>query len=267
MGGSSTTNTQGSSQSTNEIPQWVQNAGQQNYGLAQQVANQPLQQFQGQMVADTAPQTQQSWNLAANSGNVGQDAQNAAQAGYLNTLSSTPSAINPAQLSSTNLSSYENPYTQSVINQTLPLMQQANALQQNQVQDQAASANAYGGSRMGIQQGVAQAQGALNEGQMAASLNQANYAQAQQGAQFDVGQQNTAAAANQQAGLAQEGLVNQASQGLGNLGIQQMQNNIGARHDPLRHRDVGHVGEQLDHHSVEPGGDCARRPADARRAV
>lgn len=226
MGGSSTTNTQGSSESTNEIPQWVQNAGQQNYGLAQQVANQPLQQFQGQMVADVSPQTQQSWNLAANSGNVGQDAQNAAQAGYLNTLSQTPGAINPAQLSSTNLSGYENPYTSSVIQQTLPLMQQANALQQNQIQDQASAANAYGGSRMGVQQGVAQAQGALNEGQMAASLNQANYAQAQQGAQFDVGQQNAAAAANQQAGLSQEGLVNQASQGLGNLGIQQMQNNI-----------------------------------------
>ena len=49
MGGSTTTNTQGSSQSINEIPQWVQNAGQQNYGLAQQVASQPLQQYQGQM--------------------------------------------------------------------------------------------------------------------------------------------------------------------------------------------------------------------------
>jgi hypothetical protein len=128
MGGSTTTNQQGSSESTNEIPQWVQNAGQQNYGLAQQVANQPLQQFQGQMVADVSPQTQQSWNLAANSGNVGQDAQNAAQAGYLNTMGQTPAQVNPAQLSSTNLSSYENPYTQSVINQTLPLMQQANAL-------------------------------------------------------------------------------------------------------------------------------------------
>ena len=85
MGGSTTTEQQGSSSQVNQIPQWVQNAGQQNYGLAQQVASQPLQQYQGQMVADVAPQTQQAWNLAANSGNVGQDAQNAAQAGYLNT--------------------------------------------------------------------------------------------------------------------------------------------------------------------------------------
>ena len=192
MGGSSTTTQQGSSESTNEIPQWVQNAGQQNYGLAQQVASQPLQQYQGQMVADTAPQTQQAWNLAANSGGVGQDAQNAAQAGYLNTLGQTPPQVN----------------AQSLINSTLPIMQQANALQQNQIQDSAAASNAYGGSRQGIQQGVAQAQGAMNEGQMAAGLNL------------------SAAQANQAAGLSQEGLNNQAASGLGTLGGQQMQNNI-----------------------------------------
>jgi hypothetical protein len=192
MGGSNTTTQQGSSESTNEIPQWVQNAGQQNYGLAQQVASQPLQQYQGQMVADVAPQTQQAWNLAANSGGVGQDAQNAAQAGYLNTLGQTPPQIN----------------AQSLINSTLPIMQQANALQQDQIQDSAAASNAYGGSRQGIQQGVAQAQGAMNEGQMAAGLNL------------------SAAQANQSAGLQQENLNNVASAGLGTLGGQQMQNNI-----------------------------------------
>jgi hypothetical protein len=221
-----TSNTNSSSESVNQIPQWVQNAGQANYGLAQQVASQPLQQYQGQMVADVAPQTQQAWNMAANSGSVGQPAQNAAQAGYLNTMAQAPGQINPAQLSNTNLSPYMNPYTQSVINSTIPLMQQSNALQQNQVQDQAASANAYGGSRQGIQQGVAQAQGALNIGQMAAGLNQANFGQAQTAAQSDVAAQNTAAAQNQAAGLSQEGLVNQAAQGLGNLGSQQMQNNL-----------------------------------------
>ena len=226
MGGSTTTTQQGSSESTNEIPQWVQNAGQQNYGLAQQVASQPLQQYQGQMVADTGPQMQQAWNLAGNSGGVGQDAQNASQAGYLNTMGQTPGQVNPAQLSSTNLQPYMNPYTQSVINSTLPIMQQQNALNQNQIGNQANSANAFGGSRQGIQQGVAQAQGAQNIGQMAAQLNQANFGQAQQAAQYDVGQQNTAQAQNQQAGLSQEQLTNQAAAGLGQLGTQQMQNNI-----------------------------------------
>jgi hypothetical protein len=226
MGGSSTTVQNGSSQSTNEIPTWVQNAGQQNYGLAQEVANQPLQQYQGQQVASVSPQTQQAWNLAANSGNVGQDAQNAAQAGYLNTESQTPAQVTPAQLSSTNLAPYMNPYTSSVINATLPIMQQNLALSQDQNQDAAASSNAFGGSRQAIQQGVTQAQGALGMGQMAAQLNQANFTQAQQGAESDVAAQNTAQAQNQAAGLTQEQLVNQASAGLGTLGTQQMQNNV-----------------------------------------
>jgi hypothetical protein len=226
MGGSTTTQQAATQSNVNEVPQWVQNAGQQNYGLAQTVANQPLQQYQGQMVADVAPQTQQGWNLAANSGNVGQDAQQGAQAGYLNTMGQTPGAINPAQISNTNLNPYMNPYTQSVINSTLPIMQQNLGLQQNANQDQAAASGAYGGSRQGVQQGVTQAQGALGMGQMAAQLNQANFGQAQTAAQSDVGAQNTAMAQNQQAGLSQEGLVNQAASGLGTLGTQQMQNNV-----------------------------------------
>ena len=188
----------------------MQNAGQQNYGLAQQVVSQPLQQYQGQMVADTAPQTQQAWNLAANSGNVGQDAQSAAQAGYLNTLSQTPqqvstgttqqvtnpgnaSSVNAAQLSNTNLQPYMNPYTQNVINATLPIMQQNLGLQQNQQQNAANSSNAFGGSRQAIQQGVTQAQGAQNMAQMAQQLNQANFGQAQQAGLSDVSARRTKA--------------------------------------------------------------------------
>ena len=58
-----------------------------------------------------------------------------------------------------------NPYTQDVINKTLPIMQQGLALQpRTQQANQANAANAFGGSRMGVQQGVTQAQGAQNEG-------------------------------------------------------------------------------------------------------
>lgn len=341
-GGSTTTNENQSSQSINEIPQWVQNAGQANYGLAQQVASQPLQQYQGQLVADTAPQTQQAWNLAANSGNVGLGSQNAAQAGYLNTLASTPQQniayhINPATptvaaqaapsqnvtaaqaqaaptvtaqqaalstLGGMNLSQYMNPYTKDVINQTLPIMNQSLAQQQNALANQANAANAFGGSRQGIQAGVTGAQGALAEGQLASQLWNQNFQQAQAAGEFDVGQANAQAQfnagqmnqvgtynenqlnqiamanaqqanqvgmanqqqanqvglynanmanqvgmnnqnwanqiaqsnqaandtinyQNQMALLQQEQLNNAASMGLGNLGLQQMQNNIG----------------------------------------
>ena len=93
---------------------------------------------------------------------------NAATAGYLGALGQTPTSVTAGQIKNTDLQPYMDPYTQDVINATMPIMQQQNALSQNQQADAAASAKAFGGSRQGIQQGVAQAQGALNIGQMAA---------------------------------------------------------------------------------------------------
>ena len=217
MGGSSTTNTNSESQSTNEIPQWVQNAGQQNYGIAQDVASQPLQQYQGQLVAGVSPQMQQAWNLAGNSGSVGQGAQSAGQAALMSGAGYTPQQVSAP--TSSQLAGYMNPFTQSVINATLPIMQQNLGLSQDQQQNAASSANAYGGSRQAIQQGVTQAQGAMGMGQMAAQLNQANFAQGMGAAQ-------QANLANQQAGLAGNAQQIAAGQGLGNIGSQQVQNNL-----------------------------------------
>ena len=75
-GGSTTSDT--TTNQINQIPAWMTQAGEQNYAYAQNVAQQPLQQYQGQMVAGVSPQMQQSWDVAANSGNVGSDQFNAA---------------------------------------------------------------------------------------------------------------------------------------------------------------------------------------------
>jgi hypothetical protein len=223
-GGSTTQDTSSQNTNTTQLPPWVNSAAQQNYALAQDAANRPLTQFQGQQVADTAPQTQQAWNLAATSGGAGADQYNASQAGYLTAAGYQPNQITPQTLAGTNLSAYQNPFTQSVINSTIPIMQQANALTQNQQANQANSANAFGGSRQGVQQGVAQAQGAQNIGQMAAQLNQANYQQATQGAQYDITNNMNA---QQQNAANQQGAVNsllQASTGLAGLGTQAQTN-------------------------------------------
>lgn len=219
MGGSDTTQTT-QSQQENQLPPWINTAAQQNYGFAQNVATQPLQQYQGQMVAGVAPQTQQAWNTAAQGGNAGQDQYNAAQAGYLGAMGQAPQQVNAGQLSSTDLQPYMNPYTQSVINQTLPIMQQNLALNQNQQANAANAANAFGGSRQAIQQGVTQAQGAMGMGQMAAQLNQANFGQAQGAAQQDINTNLQAQLANQGAQQNQNALNIQASSGLAGLGQQ-----------------------------------------------
>lgn len=219
MGGSDTT-AQTSTQQTTQLPPWINTAAQQNYAQAQNIANQPLQQYQGQQVASVSPQMQQSWNTSAAGANAGQPQYDASQAGYLGVLGQQPQQVQAGQLSNTNLQPYMNPYTQDVINKTLPIMQQQNALSQNQQANQANSANAFGGSRQGIQQGVAQAQGAQNIGQMAAQLNQANFGQAQTAAQSDIGTNLQAQMANQGAQQNQGNLNLQAAAGLGNLGNQ-----------------------------------------------
>ena len=226
MGSSGSTDTSSQQQnvSQTQLPPWVNQSAQQNYALAQNIANRPLTQFQGQQIADIGPQTQQAWNLAATSGGAGADQYNAAQAGYLTAAGTPATQVNAQSLANTNLQPYENPYTQSVINTTLPLMQQQNALAQNQAANQANSANAFGGSRQGIQQGVAQAQGAMNIGQMAAQLNQANFGQAQAAATGDISRNLAAQQSNQQADQANINSLLAASTGLAGLGTQAQTN-------------------------------------------
>jgi hypothetical protein len=233
MSGGSTTTNDTTSNQINQIPAWMTQAGQQNYAYAQNVAQQPLQQYQGQMIADVSPQMQQGWDVAANSGNVGSDQFNAATAGYLGALGQTPTSVKAGQIAGTNLQPYMDPYTKDVINATLPIMEQQNALAQNQQANQANSANAFGGSRQGIQQGVAQAQGAMNIGQMVAQLNAANFNQAQAAATGDINRTLTADTSNQNA---QQQKINSdiiASQGLTNTGDSMNKSNV-ANYDMLQ---------------------------------
>jgi hypothetical protein len=259
-----------------QLPPWINQAAQQNYALAQDVANRPLTQFQGQQVADVGPQMQQAWNLAAGSGGAGADQYNAAQAGYLTAAGYNPMQVKPQTLASlaqpvnnmTNMGAtgptgggpnysagfdpgnvaqmwnsplgnalsqannqpqngytpYMNPYTQSVINTTLPLMQQQLNQAKMGIGDQATQARAFGGSRQGVQEGVADAQGALNMGQMASQLNQANFQQAQAAATGDITRDLQAQQGNQTANQAAINSLLQASQGLGGLGTQAQTN-------------------------------------------
>jgi hypothetical protein len=144
----------------------------------------------------------------------------------LNALGQTPDSVNAGQLSSTDLSPYLNPYTQDVIDKTLPLMQQQNALSQDQAGNAASAANAFGGSRDGVQRGVAQAQGAMNIGQMAAQLNQANFSQAQGAAGTDIANKLKADQGNQSASQAKINSDIAASAGLTATGTQMNANNV-----------------------------------------
>ena len=223
MGGQTGTQQQ-QTQQTTQLPPWVNDAAQQNYAFAQNVAARPLQQYQGQMVPDTSDQMQQAWNTAATSANAGMPQLNAATAGFAGALGQTPMTVTPQTLSGTNLQPYEDPYTQSVINASLPIMQQQLGQTLATNAGTASQTGAFGGSRFGVQQGVAQAQGALGEAQMAANLNAQNFTQAQAAATGDITRNLQAQTTNQGAQQAKINSDIQASQGLAGVGTDVAQN-------------------------------------------
>ena len=159
---------------------------------------------------------------------------NAAQAGYLKTLSQTPGqvstgttgAIDPAQLSNAkSVALYESVHADGDRRITADQPTTVGDLAKPAT-ERGECANAFGGTRQAVQQGVTQAQGALGMGQMASQLYQANFSQAQaaatgdrqrveqakqgnQAAQAaDYGRSLDAQKANQSAGLTQEQLTN-----------------------------------------------------------
>jgi hypothetical protein len=203
MGGGSTTNQTSNQVSTMQLPPWVNQAAQQNYAFAQDVANRPLQQFQGQMVADVGPSTNQAWDLAAGSGGTGSDYYNAATAGLMTGMGNAAPTVTPGMLAKTDLTPYMNPYTKNVIDTS---MQQLEAQRQQAVMgnaDKSIQANAFGGSRQGITNAVTNAQSAMAAGQLSAQLYGQNFQQAQAGATGDLQRMLAAAQGNQQAALTQ----------------------------------------------------------------
>jgi hypothetical protein len=205
MGGQ-TGSQQQQTQQTTQLPPWVNDAAQQNYAFAQQVANRPLQQYQGQMTPDVSQQLQQSWNTAATASNAGLPQYNAATAGFVGALGQTPmnvtdpgnaAAVTAGNVGDTDLSKYMDPYTQSVINASLPIMQQQLGQTLSSNAGNAVNQGAFGGSRFGVQQGTAQAQGAQGMAQMAANLNAQNFTQAQAAATGDINRQLDASKTNQ----------------------------------------------------------------------
>jgi hypothetical protein len=247
-GGSTTTsgtqNTSGAS--TTQLPDWVTNAAQGALATGQNLAQQPYQPYTGQIVAGTPDPTQQAYQQVSNlQGGTTAANQAAANqwAGVLPQLQAqTPGATNDltnqmygnyqqnvmqpaqgllggylggpatAQQIGQNTQALMSPYTQSVIDPTNQLMQQQ--LHQN-LQNIGAGANqagAFGGSRQGVQEGVAQSQAALGSEQYLGNLlnNQWNTAltPATQTA-LQAGQQGYGAAGTL-AGMGQAGYGNAA---------------------------------------------------------
>jgi hypothetical protein len=169
----------GSSTSTTQIPQFLQNEAIANYAVANSIASNPkISQTDPYLqAAALTPQQQQSFNAVQNMQGV--PSSELAPAMQTATNVSNYQVQNPAN----NISSYMNPYINSVVNPSVQLLNQQRQNTDNQIAGQSASSGSFGGSQSQLRQGVNDAQSALLAGQLQGQLSNQGFSTALQGAQ------------------------------------------------------------------------------------
>lgn len=255
-GGSANTNSSSyTSQSGSvQLPDWLNSASQQAVSAASQLQSENYApQYSGQMVADPSGLTNQYYQSVQNLQGMGNRAYNATgnalqgmlgqlapqTAGQINDLSNQlygsylGNVVNPSagllgqymggtaqanQIGATQ-QALMSPYIGSVIAPTMQLGAQSLAQNLQTIGANANQAGAFGGSRMGVQEGVAQAQTALGESNTLANLLNQGY-----NAAMPVSQALQAqgyGAANTLAGQLQAGYgaAQQAGQGIANQNL------------------------------------------------
>ena len=145
------------------------------------------------------------------------------------------------------LTDYESPYTQSVIDATKAQMQQEFARQTNMRNAQAVGAGAFGGARQGIEQAIAGQQYNQNLGAMTAGLQQQGFQQAQQARQQDY--QNQLGLGQYQQGMEGQRIQGMAQLGQTDIGYRQAMADTLAKQNQLSayepYQRTGFMGEQL----------------------
>jgi hypothetical protein len=156
------------------LPQFVQNQVQNDIGTANTLATQPWATNPYSGVASTTP------NQSTAYGEIAGMQGNAATTGYapaeaqLTGLLGQAAPVTADQVGS-NAASLLKPYSDIVIDPSLQLMQQQLQQTKQGVAANAASVGAFGGSRQGVEEGVADSQEALQAGQLKSGLLQSGW--------------------------------------------------------------------------------------------
>jgi len=149
---------------------------------------------------------------------------------YNAAVNATNNAMNfqPGSIAGADLSQYQNPYQQQVIDNNLMAMNRANQMALNNVGKDATGAGAYGGSRQAVAEALTNADFNNQAAQMISQQNQAGFQNAQNMAQYVIGNQFNQQgavlnAANQLGGLSQQGFNydQTINSNLSNVGNQQ----------------------------------------------
>ena len=251
--------------STTTLPDWLNNASQQAVGTAQDLSQRPYDPYTGQIVAQPGADTAQAYqqirdmqgaynpafqqsaqayqgllgsaapitsdqiNQLSNSlyGNYQQNVMQPAQGllgGYINNAQPMT-----AQQVGGNAMSLMSPYEAAVINPALQAGQQQFDLARQSIANQAQNVGAFGGSRQGVTEGVAQSQAALGTGTAIGNLlNQGWQAALPTG--YNIANQSSQQgynAANTLAQMGQSGYNQAATQG-GNIANTNLQAGLAA---------------------------------------
>lgn len=197
-----------------ELPEWVDKASESNYKFAQEIANKPLEQYQGRTVADLGRGTTDAWNMFYNTLGTGQNQFGSASNIFQGVAGAETPTVDPALLADMDLSKYMNPYTQNVVDTSMANLERSRQLATGANADAATAARAFGGSRHGIVDAVTNAETARNAGSLSAQLYSDAFNKATELATGDLGRTQAAQMANQAATLQKLGLNTSAAQGL-----------------------------------------------------
>lgn len=140
-----------------------------------QVADQPLQQYQGPLVAGFNPDQANAFSQVEQAAGSAMPYFN--QAAQYAGLGAAPTNIQ--QFSNPTIQQYQNPFTQNVLDTTMANINQQNALQQGGLMSQGIrQGNAFGGDRLGLAQSALANQQDLAKNQTIAGLESQGYGQA-----------------------------------------------------------------------------------------
>jgi hypothetical protein len=187
---SSSSNT---SQSTT-IPDWLTNASQFGINNAKNIVAAGTPQYNAPLAAGLNNDQEAAGQMIRDSIGGAQPYYDQAQGA----IDRSMNEIAPATLSGglSGISQYMNPYINNVVNSVQDLSKQNLDQSLKQTDDQAIAARAFGGSRHGVQEGVATAQNNLNTNNLIANLLQSGYNNATSLLGSDVQRQNAAAQQN-----------------------------------------------------------------------
>lgn len=192
---------------TTQLPAWVDQGGQENYQLAKSVANRPLEQFQGQTVADPSQFTTQAYGLSGRLGDA-------------NAYTGEAADLYRRSAGDLDINKFLNPYRGEVEQNAIRAANEAQQRGLLAVDDRARAARAFGGSRAAVERGVLGAEGTKGIGDLSAKLRQSGFDTASNLALADRAKYTPAAAGLLATGQQQQQTLMQQIQQLLGFGAQ-----------------------------------------------